>query len=96
MRAYSISCVDFDYYASITQDLVLYFLRWLDWTAERGAAPAASTLLYLQFRNTGVLYCLGRVDKMDSPPRSAVIQGHLYVGGDLGTQPDVGRRMGIL
>lgn len=65
MRAYSISCVDFDYYASITQDLVLYFLRWLDWTAERGAAPAASTLLYLQFRNTGVLYCLAGYDGID-------------------------------
>lgn len=39
---------------------------------------------------------LGRVDKMDSPPWSTVIQDHLYVGGDLGTQPDVRRRMGIL
>ena len=39
---------------------------------------------------------LGHVDKTDSPPWSAVIQDHLYVGGDLGTQPDVRRRMGIL
>ena len=32
---------------------------------------------------------LGCVDKKDSPARSVVIQGHLYVGDDLGTQPDV-------
>ena len=40
--------------------------------------------------------CLGCVDKKDSPARLAVIQDHLYVGGDLGTQSDVRRRMGIL
>ena len=39
---------------------------------------------------------LGCVDKKDSPARLAVIQDHLYVGGDLGTQSDVRRRMGIL
>ena len=39
---------------------------------------------------------LGCVDKKDSPARSAVIQAHLYMGDELGTQPDVRRRMGIL
>ena len=34
---------------------------------------------------------LGRVDKRDSAGRRPVIQAHLYVGDDLGAQPDLRR-----
>ena len=39
---------------------------------------------------------LGHVDKRDSTDLRPVIQAHLYVGDELGTQPDVRRRMDIL
>ena len=38
---------------------------------------------------------LGHVDKRDSTDLRPVIQAHLYVGDELGTQPDVRRRMDI-
>ena len=44
----------------------------------------------------GVLSILGHVDKRDSTDLRPVIQAHLYVGDELGTQPDVRRRMDIL
>ena len=42
------------------------------------------------------LFWLGDVDKRGSTGVRAVIQAALYVGDELGTQPDVRRRMGIL
>lgn len=34
---------------------------------------------------------LGRVDKRDSSGSRPMIQAHLYVGDELGTQPDIRR-----
>ncbi|RDD94633.1 hypothetical protein DTW92_17180 [Paracoccus pantotrophus] len=53
-------------------------------------------LAYVDTRYCALSVCVGCVDKKDSPARSAVIQAHLYMGDELGTQPDVRRRMGIL
>ena len=44
----------------------------------------------------GDFLSLGHVDKRDSTDLRPVIQAHLYVGDELGTQPDVRRRMDIL
>ncbi len=42
----------------------------------------------------GMIQSGGRVDKRDSTWRGHVIRDHLYVGGDLGAQPYVRRRVG--
>ncbi len=40
-------------------------------------------------RKYGLSDELGCVDKRDSAVRQPVIQAHLYVGNELGTQPDI-------